>query len=203
MWDLGQPFFGEDLVMQRLIDLSRNTVKDSNRKVWFETDSDWVKLKKMLGHVSEPFVPGTGTDLRRIMDAFEQQGQEVSRYGRRKDPATEIMALSGFRPEYLEVNQSLFFNMLGFNGRLRDARSFYNTEVKREGGKPEEAFLEYDIRYQRILKQMQDNINAATLLGVDERDIKETLKLSNVPTKYHRYLFGKTGKLPRLKKSKK
>ena len=110
LWAAAEPFFGEELLAGRIMDVKRNKRKGGGR-IYNESLGKWHMFAKGGPHIGEAFVPGTVTSLKRVAT----KGQ----------PGIELLAMfSGFRITKFNkktISESLKWDAVNYMRFMRGA----------------------------------------------------------------------------------
>lgn len=156
------PFLSEDIMTQKLLDVSRNKTKDG-QPIWNEQDDILNKRWDMLAHVAEGIEPGTIAGIRRIWKATKQR---EGRFGTSYDVKTEIAAqTTGVRVSTLDVKRSLQFKTFKFQREIREA-----ARLARKKNIPTSFTAK-----KRIFTDFADVMRDAKLTGLTQIEINQAL----------------------------
>lgn len=179
--EAGKPFFSEEILAQKLLDISRNR-KVSGGKVFNEQDTGWQKMTDIAEHVWTALEPGVVTSARRVWNGIRGH---TNRYGRSYDPAIESLAVvTGHRIEDLDVAQAFMFKAGEYNRSLQETKQIYTRTLTNRGVVSESeivsAYQRMDNRARELHVDMVKKIQAARNLGLTTADIIRSLKVGGV-----------------------
>lgn len=174
--EAGRPFFDEDMVAEKLLDVSRNQRRDGG-PIWNPQAPFPERLQAALGHVWDGFEPGALTQARRIKMGLTG---EQTPYGRSYDPAQEIGAVvSGVRLSELDVPQSLSFRARDFSRELQDANRQLSSVAGRRGTVSDDelttAYTQAERSRRDLFERMYRDAQAAIRLGMQEDQVYRVL----------------------------
>lgn len=157
-----EPFLQEDIITQKIIDLSRNERKTGG-KVYLAEDNMTTKMEKAFLHFAEGMEPGVVNRARRY---YAMLSGQTKKSGEPYIPRDEILnTLSGLRKITLDLNYALPYKIGDFQKRKQDI----NLVEKKEGS--EKAIKKMLNNY----SDMYDLIISAQTLGLNRQEIKSAL----------------------------
>tara|TARA_B100001059_G_scaffold65844_2_gene62287 strand:+ start:14863 stop:18993 length:4131 start_codon:yes stop_codon:yes gene_type:complete len=190
-----EPFAGESLVAERLMDIyGRQGRTQLGSPIFREGDDEGEKIAKSFIHVLGGFEPAMlkyifeirageiqpGRLVRAITDEPGRQGQE---YTLQEELLTHM---TGFRKMEMDLKKSLQYKGFEYGGKVNSIKSGFTSLARRPDSSAEEVMAEFMdvqedlLRHQRALAK---DIEAAQKLGLERRDIKRALKEGNVGSK--------------------
>jgi hypothetical protein len=178
---VGKPFFTEELLTERLLDVARNEKREGGQ-VWNEQLSPLTKMGSGAQHVAGAFVPGGVTAARRF--GMGLTGTPEQKTGRVYDPAHEAVAMTGQRISPVDLTRSLEYKGRSFQtGKVEAAR--ISTEVQRARGmvsdeELQKAYEKSEAARRKLFDDLRLDVLAAERLGVDRKDIIKSLKAGGV-----------------------
>ena len=181
-----EPFLGEGLFTEKVIDWARNKKKSSGQPVYNEEDSTRDKFVKSALHIGEaiapPLTPGIGSQYMRLE---KEQKKEVDEYGRRNLIGQELTNLStGLRKRTVNKQQSLKYRLWDIRKRIADANQIFSRETVRETATVDDfrsVRKKSESSRRKIFEDFQRTLHAARVLGISERDIALTLDDTGMP----------------------
>jgi hypothetical protein len=182
-WELASNFIGEDMVAQKLIDISRNKKKNSNSVVFEDTDLMSDKISKSWDHVWKSFEPGGATSMKRIYEGYTGA---VNDSGRSRNLTDEIIAAtSGTRFSEIDTKTTMHFKVSEYQKGIHSLKRSLNKDVftSRTGQTQDElkeSFERFKVGHREFFIQMTKDIEAARIMGVSDKDIKSSLKSSRI-----------------------
>jgi hypothetical protein len=174
--EAGQPFFGEDIITGKVLDVTRNTT-GSGRQVYNPSDSLPSKAAAVGLHVGEAMEPGAVTTARRIEKGLTGR---IDPSGRSYDATTEIgAATTGFRVRSLNLEESLGFRSRAFNKQQEDTRRIFTTVFNSRGTVTQSEVSDAYARMESARKEQFEDVHRAVLaamrLGVPEDRARQVL----------------------------
>jgi len=155
------PFLSEDLMTQKLLDISRNKKKDGTQ-VWNTEDALEGKMTKAAAHFADAITPGAIAGAKRMYQATKEG---AGKYGQKYDLKTEAIAQStGVRVSRLNVARSLKYKSFQLRRDL--------TEAARLKYKGERISEREKIRENKIVSKLRKRF----LLTGDLKSVTNTLK---------------------------
>ena len=183
-----EPFAGESLVSERIVDLTLRggRTKNGRRIVDFENDFALDKTKKSINHVLGGFTPGAiemfykekygDIEKGRLLKAI--QG-EPGTYGENFSVDEELASvITGFREMEINLEPDFKFSGSEYQGSKKDITTAWSWEAKRNDATEEdviEAYLESNEKMKRAQSVLYAKIKAAQTLGLDDRYIRKGL----------------------------
>jgi hypothetical protein len=177
-----RPFFGEELLSGRLLDVARNQTVDGRRV--YNPEADRLRqATDATAHVAAVLTPGAVDSFRRILKGVRG---EVGPTGRVYEPDVEIGALvSGQRVSTLDLRQALGFKARDFSKQLADANRLFSSVLLRRGtvsdAELRDAYRQADRARFRVTRTLWRQIRAAERLGVPEQEIEAQLEAAGIP----------------------
>jgi hypothetical protein len=195
--EMAQPFIGEDLLTQKIIDLSRNTTKEG-RQIYNPESEIGDIVAKMYGHVAQALEPGSARSFRRIWKGIHG---EQNQYGKVYDPVEEAVGLfSGHRVETVNVLQSWPFRMKELGKALSSSKYIYTKQAYSRGRVSK---VELDAAYEKANKAYKKNLDkakkdyqAAIGLGVDSTELLKVLARQRMTKPDRAYIMGTVDYVP-------
>lgn len=172
-----EPFASEEIGFQHIVDILRNTKKDSGGRVFNPEAPVNEQAVDVLAHLWDAVEPGTISSAQRIASGL--QG-EVSLYGRSYNPKVEALAvMTGHRVSELDVRQAFSFRARELVDGVRDARSILTSTLSRAGhvGEDEVAHARQDTQHglTGLYGDLHAISSAAERAGVPRREILSML----------------------------
>ena len=177
--ELLEPFFGEEILAQSIIDVLRNST-DTGGRVYTPEDS-WNQIVEDIAvHVAEPFKPGAVTSAERIVKGLTDY---VEPYGRSYDPTIESLAVvTGVRRQTLNIPQALTFRGRDYSSSLGRVTGGLSSVAGRRGTVTEdelrEAYETAENSRRELFDDMHRTARAALALGVSEEEVLGALSSS-------------------------
>ena len=181
--ELLEPFASESIFTEALVDSTiRRGIGKNGQRVWQEADDPFVKIQKGVFHVAESFQPGSYQQLKRVSRAA--LGKTDPKYGESFELDDEIKGVFGFRPIQVNPEKGLVFMTTRFGRQLKNANNLFNAELLRGGRVTPQKLLDtYEYSQSRKFAEVRDmdqNIKAARLLGVPEFKIRQKVKRQGI-----------------------
>ena len=180
--EAGSPFFGEEILAGKIVDLLRNRTQTGGRV--FNPESNWDSVAMdMAQHIGEAFEPGTISSARRITKGITGT---VTAYGRSYDPTIESLAVfTGHRLQTMDVPQSLGFRARDYASSRSDTTRILTEVTGRRGEVSEaeikDAYRQANQNKRERFEDMRRMTRAANRLGVEKPRIYRALRASNIP----------------------
>lgn len=168
-----EPFAGEELLAQKLIDLARNRTRDDKR-IWNPQDDGNGIMESVLKHLWEGLEPGA---IRQIENFIKAKNKEVSPGGKEYTTQNELLAtFLGQRVTKVDVGQSMKFKGFDYQNAITDINRLYSEKLYKykEGENTEElekAREKANKQKKKAFNEFKDLIDSAEKLGVPRRTI--------------------------------
>lgn len=190
-WMLAEPFFGEELLAGRLIDISRNKKKESGGTIYNEQAPLPDRVADQLAYVAEAFEPGILTSGKRM---YKGATGEMSPSGRVYDLGDEVISFAtGQRREAVDVRQSLRFKARDYQKAVTDANRIINSTITDRGRVTEseirEGYDDTETARRRLFDTMHRDVLAAVRLGMEPAEAYAMLRQSGVSKDMGRMLL--------------
>jgi hypothetical protein len=178
---LAEPFVSEQILTERLIDITRNE-KKSGDHVYNPDAPIGDQAADIYNHLAEAGAPGTYTSLKRMLQAA---GEKTDKYGNKYELTNEAVALfSGQREETKDITQALLFRAYELKDRIDKTDSDYFRVDHNKAATPEEkaaAKRERDAAMKKIVADAVDIYYSAIRLGVDPKDARRSMIRTKSP----------------------
>jgi len=179
MKELAQPFLGEELVASKLIDIARNTKKDSKTPIYNPEAPYGDQLQQKWEYLWAGIQPGVIYQGKRIARSFSEKADE---YG--LSPENEFMNLFlGMRSNNLDVNRAFGFKVYKGGTRLNDAQNIYRKVLydKLSNDKEKQKALEAANKaVENVIMDLNEDYRACIRLGVDRKELFKKLDNMNI-----------------------
>lgn len=179
--EVAQPFLGENLLTERLIDISRNEKKTGDH-VYNPDAPVGDRAKDIYMHIWPAFEPGTVGSLRRVIKAGMN---ETDKYGNKYELDNELVGLvTGQKEETKDITQALLFRAYEIKDRLDKTEKDYFRVAKNKAASESEkaaAKREHDVAIDKIKNDALDYYYSAIRLGVDPGDARKTMYRTRNP----------------------
>lgn len=178
--EMFRPFTSEQIFSKALVDVMRNQT-DTGRQIYNPEDPD--RWQKIVGHLAESVEPGTGTRMReKIIPALKDEQPD---YGRKLDPATEIMAeVSGIKKQNFSFDQAIQYRAREFRRDESNAEYLFNSPAAKQGTVTDQdlfqAYKDSDEARFKIWQRFHGDIVAARRNGVPQKAIESYLAANKV-----------------------
>ena len=171
-----EPFFAEDIVAGKMIDIWRNTTSDG-REIWNPRDSFWNQFQAGARHLGDAFTPGTARSVYRILMAHNGTPTQSGRVYNLFDETT---ALSGQRVQSLDMPRSLGFHAGAFQRGQTDSTRLM-TSVVRQGGMVSEqdltaAWQNMERSRRLVFGELHRDVVAAQRQGMTPDQVREIIR---------------------------
>lgn len=179
---VGKPFFGEELLAERVLDIARNEKREGG-DVYNPQLSRRDKIVEGGGHLAGAATPGVWSWGRRLVMGLA--GQKEQRTGREYEPVAEAAAgATGQRVTPLDVGKALEYKARTFQtGRTEAAR--IETEMARSRGLVSDAELlqareKSEVARRRLFEELRKDVVAAQELGLGRDEVVKILRRGGV-----------------------
>lgn len=184
-WALAEPFMSEELLAERIIDMSRNQKKNGDH-VYNPSGEPGDIAVDVYNHFKPIAEPGTVLSLRRTLAAY--QGT-TDKYGNKYELQNELMGLlTGFKAETKDVTQSMLFKAYEIKDKVdRTEKDFQRVMKSQAATGPEkaEAKRKRDAAMANIVEEAVETYKAAIRLGVNPKDAKRDIYKTRSPEIVH------------------
>lgn len=175
--EAAEPFASEEIGVQHLVDIARNTKKESGGRVYNPQAPVEEQALAIGGHLWDAIEPGTVSSAQRIMDGIDG---EVTLYGRSYNPKLEAMAvMTGHRVTEFDVRQAVSFKARDIVESVRDARAVLTSTLARSGTVTPEEVGEAQQDTQASLERLYGDLHrvatAAERMGMSRREVLTAL----------------------------
>ena len=182
-----EPFAGESLVSERIVDLTLRGGRTKNgRDIVIEEDFPLDKVKKSIAHVLGGFTPGAIEMFYKEKYGDIEEGRllkaikgEAGTYGENFGVDEELASiLTGFRE--MEINLAKDFRYSGseYAGSKKDIGRIWSRNAQRNDVTNEDvlsSYIEANEKMKRAQSQLFAKVNAARTLGLDDAKIRQSL----------------------------
>lgn len=179
--DMVSPFFGADMVAESIFQVLANK-KSSGGQVYLENGDPVDQLTSIADHMRKTLQPGFVSNAERLWLA----GTETRRQGSGQPYVMqdEVVSLLGWRASTLDTRTALYYRSFEFTDALRDASKTVNRTVRSANTVSDKDIRESreaaQKQYEQAFIKMSRLISSARDAGMTDREIRQTLKLSNV-----------------------
>ena len=159
-----QPFIGEEMTTEAILALKNNRDK-YGKEIWNPEDNEFEKIKAISVEIYKLVEPGTISSIRRGI-ASEDKGQEL------------VANLTGFRTYDVDINKQFGFKVKDYSERIKNAKRIYNSAFFKEEStkqEKEQAYKKANNALSKIYKEVISVYNSAERLGVDPKDLKNSM----------------------------
>ena len=171
-----KPFSSEELLIQKITDIKRNTTMEGKR-IYNPADRPQTQFTDQFKHLLSAFLPGSVRSLQREYKALTG---EVKPSGKRYDPILETLSQFGLRISQQDYRQSAMFAVKDYRDSMNDARDILYPVARRRGsvsdGELTTAYQDMEHARKESVAKMHDRYWAANRLGVPENELQETLQ---------------------------
>lgn len=179
--ELLKNFVGEQMPVEKIMDVARNKRGDNAQPVYNEEDDGMQIFESILKHFGDIFVPGSAKSANRIVKAYK--GEE-SPTGQVYDPTTETIAQFGIRASKFNLKTSLYYDAKEFARRTADAESIAASKILSSGPVPDEVLAGAQERSDRNRRAMFDKFHQQIVglrkLGMPDEEIVKTLRFAGL-----------------------
>jgi hypothetical protein len=181
------PFVGEEMTTEALLELKNNQDK-YGKQIWNPEESIDEQTKKILAHIYKLVEPGTFSSIRRGIQAEDKQRELVAN-------------IAGFRTYDVDINEQFGFKVRDYSERIKNAKKIYNSVFYNEEStkkQKEDAYNKANESLSNIYQEIIDIYDSAERLGVDPKDLKNTMNDFGNISKRDAFKI-KKGEIPSLK----
>ncbi|HLA64087.1 MAG TPA: hypothetical protein VK610_06645, partial [Rhodothermales bacterium] len=188
-----EPFASEEMLTERVLDVSRNRTAEGAPVYNPEDPEAWLDIS---GHLWGAVEPSLLTDARRVLRGVEARG-EGGVGSEDAQPGRDAAAmLTGARVSTLDVRRAVRYRLYDARERLGLAEDALRAAIRAPGTADEAAirgaYAELETARREVIQEGQRVTAAARTLGVPEKDVAEIadLALSGVTSADRRALLG-------------
>lgn len=181
------PFIGEEMTTEALLELKNNQDK-YGKQIWNPEENLQDQSKKILAHIYKLVEPGTFSSIRRGVSS-ENKAQEL------------VANITGFRTYDVDINEQFGFKVRDYSERIKNAKKIYNSVFYNEEStkkQKEDAYNKANESLSNIYQEIIDIYDSAERLGVDPKDLKNTMNDFGNISKRDAFKI-KKGEIPSLK----
>jgi len=175
---LVEPFVSESIWISGIMDLyARGGKTKRGQAIWNERDSEGDKIFKAIGHLTKLYTPGSTVQLERLYNAITGKTIKGTQY----EVSDELLGLIGLRKAPVDIPRSIEIMIGQFLKSERDERKLiYAGTLTGDPVKDDNKIIRQFIfaNQQRLetYEVMRRQYDAAKVLGMKEKDIKEIFK---------------------------
>jgi hypothetical protein len=175
---LVEPFVSESIWISGIMDLyARGGKTKRGQAIWNERDSEGDKIFKAIGHLTKLYTPGSTVQLERLYSAITGKTIKGTQY----EVSDELLGLIGLRKAPVDIPRSIEIMIGQFLKSERDERKLiYAGTLTGDPVKDDNKIIRQFIfaNQQRLetYEVMRRQYDAAKVLGMKEKDIKEIFK---------------------------
>ena len=175
---LVEPFVSESIWISGIMDLyARGGKTKRGQAIWNERDSEGDKIFKAIGHLTKLYTPGSTVQLERLYNAITGKTIKCTQY----EVSDELLGLIGLRKAPVDIPRSIEIMIGQFLKSERDERKLiYAGTLTGDPVKDDNKIIRQFIfaNQQRLetYEVMRRQYDAAKVLGMKEKDIKEIFK---------------------------
>ena len=175
---LVEPFVSESIWISGIMDLyARGGKTKRGQAIWNERDSEGDKIFKAIGHLTKLYTPGSTVQLERLYNAITGKTIKGTQY----EVSDELLGLIGLRKAPVDIPRSIEIMIGQFLKSERDERKLiYAGTLTGDPIKDDNKIIRQFIfaNQQRLetYEVMRRQYDAAKVLGMKEKDIKEIFK---------------------------
>jgi len=175
--ELFEPFLGEEILVSRLLDVSRNKKKSSGTPVYNEALPLGDQFMEGAKYVAQGIEPGAISSARRIDKAFRRK---MGDYGQSSTPTNEILnVVLGQKTQTLDVGFNYKYKLRSSGDNIKDALSIYSFQLKKKRGSTQEekhgAYLKAYESLNQIINEARYDYIAALKLGVSKKVLNDRI----------------------------
>lgn len=177
---LTAPFYSEEMITSRFLEAIAGET-EQGRKIYSSEDHDFIKFLKGTLYTVKDLEPGFSTSGRRIAKIAKQEEDYIGYYGNVNSIQRELLAhTTGVRVSKYNIAKSLRAKGVHFKKKVRESK---------DAGFPR-AIATKERAYRRSYKWMHNIIKDAKRLGVEESEIRVSLKGIISSTKINSLISG-------------
>jgi hypothetical protein len=176
-WEAAKEAMGPFAEMNLTLDTIGQAVynrSDTGRQVWNPTKDLGGISADIAKYMFDKLQPGLIYQGRRIYDAATGQ--------KKRNLRDELISLGGVRISKLDPAESLYYRAMQFGEEMRGAKSIYNSSLAKgvKGTNLEASKAESQKALDAVWEKMSETVAAAHTMGMNEKQIVESLKRGNV-----------------------
>jgi hypothetical protein len=180
--EAGSPYFQEDILTSKVLDVARNKKASSGGEVYPEYGTTTEKATKSAGHIWQALEPGAITTVRKLKDAATGT---VGEHGQTRTIPNELLSLaSGLKIESKDINQGLMFDAKGYARSLGKTTQMLSRVIGREGTVSAQeiktSFQSMERARREEFDTMHKKFKAAVGLGVPVEKAYQTLRANGI-----------------------
>ena len=169
-----EPFIGEELLASKILDVQRNSKKETGTQIYNPTDTWGGQAAEKLLYMWDGVKPGIISSADRIAKGAKKKVEGSREY----DLAEEVVAVGlGQRVAKINVGESFMFKTKGYASDISDAKFLYNKV--RYSKSPDinekqlgKAYDNANASLEKIIMEAHEDYKAALRLGVSKRELK-------------------------------
>ena len=184
------PFISESIWLGVVQDLfARNGVTRDGRRIFNERDTLGNKIWASMKHAAYTMSPGSLPQLRRLYAAMA--GETIK--GQQYEIPKELLGFFGFRGVDLDPPRTLNFRIQEYNRDKRAERKLIyegtlTGDPVKDNDKIVEQFIKANMQHLETMSKIKRTIDAAKVLGMRDREIKQMFKDRGQEKLYTKYL---------------
>ena len=182
--ELGQPFIGESIWTEAMLDVLRGQGKTKDGKILYTDQTPaGEKVSAIINHLVRSQAPFSLQQMIRLgFAATGKPSRTVGPYtgtGQTYELTDEALGFTGYRPVPLDPARSLDFMMSGYQRDIRNARREFNAKLLRgDPISPQDIVDRYIIANKAKWESMKDmslDLEAGKILGVGDDKLDNVL----------------------------
>ena len=187
---LVDPFISESIWAGVVMDImARKGVTRDGRRIFNERDTLGNQIYASLKHAAYTMSPGSLPQLKRLYAAT--MGETIK--GQSYEIPKELMGFFGFRGVDVKPDRVLDFRVQDFNRDTRAERNLIyegtlSGDPVKDDDKIVEQFIKANMQHLETMSKIKRTVDAAKVLGMRNKEIKELFEERNQGTLYKKYL---------------
>ena len=175
---LVEPFVSESIWISGVMDIyARGGKTKRGQSIWNERDSEGDKIFKALGHLTKLYTPGSTVQIERLYNAITGNTIRGTQY----EVSDELLGLIGMRKAPIDIPRSIEIMIGQFLKAERDERKLIYAgtltgDPVEDDNKIIKQFIFANQQRLETYEVMRRQYDAAKVLGMKEKDIKEIFK---------------------------
>jgi len=187
---LVDPFVSESIWMGVAMDIfGRGGVTRQGSRIFNERDTVGNKIWASIRHAAYTMSPGSLPQLKRLYAAAA--GETIK--GQQYELPKELMGFFGFRGVDVDPPRTLDFKIQDFNRDKRAERNLIYAgtltgDPVKDNDKIVEQFIKANMQHLETMSKIKRTVDAAKVLGMRDREIRELFEERGQGTLYKKYL---------------
>lgn len=178
MTEMLSPYITEEILFKTMLNVRSNLDDETGKPIYNDNDTKWNKAIDIIDYVQKKTAPGAIPQLQRVYKGAIQEKTPFKNY----NLPDELMGFAGQRISTIDPKVALSFRASDLQKDLNDISSLATTaQYKIEDPVSLEKRLnEVDDIYNNKLQDFRQLIDASANLGLEEKQIREILRIAKV-----------------------